>query len=96
VITQQEVHAQAKRNGFHQHPRGCGVAVSLALIASEAFEALAAHRRWEDEHVKEELADIVLRTMDLAEQLGFDVLAAAAKKHQTNLTRPFKHGNKRY
>lgn len=96
MITQKEVHAQATRNGFHQHPRGCAVAVSLALIASEAFEAMAAHRKWDEEHVKEELADIILRTFDLAESLGFDVMDAAAKKHAVNLTRPFMHGDKRY
>lgn len=96
MISQKEVHAQAERSGFHQHPRGCGVAVSIALIASEAFEALAAHRRWEEENVKEELADVILRTLDLAETLGFDVLAAAEKKHAFNATRPFKHGDRRY
>jgi|SRR5436189_3831851 len=96
VITQKEVHAQAQRNGFHEHPRGCGVAVALAQIASEVFEAIAAHRRWEDTKVQEELADVLLRTFDLAEQLGFDVMAEAEQKHKLNLSRPFRHGDKRY
>lgn len=96
MLTQKEVHDIALLHGFHGHPERCEIGISIALIASEAFEALEAHRERKDEHVKEELADIILRTLDLSERLGFDVMAEAERKHKINLNREFKHGNKRY
>jgi len=42
-----------------------------------------------------ELADIVIRVMDLAEALGIDLEGAIERKHAYNVTRPHKHGGKR-
>lgn len=39
-----------------------------------------------------ELADAVIRIMDIAEHQGFDLEVAMALKHEYNKTRPYKHG----
>lgn len=41
---------------------------------------------------EEELADIVIRAMDVAARLGVDIESVVWAKHQYNLTRPHKHG----
>lgn len=41
-----------------------------------------------------ELADIIIRTLDLAEWLGIDIEDALARKISYNATRDFRHGNK--
>ena len=72
------------------------VPTKLALIASEVSEALEVHRQGLDKELNHELADIVIRTMDLAETLRIDLAEAIVKKHEINKNRTFKHGNKRY
>ena len=47
------------------------------------------------EGVPSELADIVIRVLDLAEYYGIDMGEAIAQKHAYNLTRPYKHGGKK-
>ena len=44
---------------------------------------------------EEELADVVIRSMDTAVQLGVDLGRAVALKTAYNRTRPYRHGNKR-
>lgn len=45
--------------------------------------------------VDEELADIIIRALDVAAALGRDIDMAVMSKHAYNKTRPFKHGGKR-
>ena len=47
-------------------------------------------------YAEEELADIIIRALDTAHQLGLDINSAVAKKMEYNLTRPYRHGNKRH
>ena len=47
------------------------------------------------EGVPSELADVVIRIMDLAEYYGIDLEKVIAEKHTFNKTRPFKHGGKK-
>jgi NTP pyrophosphatase (non-canonical NTP hydrolase) len=65
----------------------------LAKISSEAGEAVECiqKNKSEDEFV-EELADILIRTLDLAAWIGLPIGNAVAKKMQKNALRPYKHG----
>lgn len=77
----------------------------LMLIVSEASEALEDYRvgkldttaRESDgkpEGFATELADIVIRVMDLAGALGIDLEAEIVRKMDFNDTRSYRHGGK--
>jgi NTP pyrophosphatase (non-canonical NTP hydrolase) len=94
---QQETYATANKHGFQEHESNpLYVPTKLALIMSEGAEALEAHRQGKTEELGHELADIVIRSMDLAESLRIDLAAEILKKAAFNANRPFKHGNKLY
>ena len=67
----------------------------LALIHSEVSEALEAFRNNDPKNFEEELADIIIRVLDCAGGLGFDLEAAVRLKMEKNRKRPFRHGGKR-
>ena len=92
------VHANARAHGWWEEQREDGTLI--ALIMSEAAEALEALRKGNkpDEHCPQfsgaevELADVVIRIMDMAEARGWNVAGAIVAKHEFNKTRPYKHG----
>lgn len=84
-------HQNAVEKGFWESPREIGTL--LMLITSEATEALEADRRGEP--IVEELADIVIRTFDMAGGLSLDLESAIISKMQKNEGRDKLHG-KRY
>ena len=43
---------------------------------------------------EEELADIIIRALDVSQRLGIDIVHAINVKHEYNKTRPYKHGKK--
>ena len=45
-----------------------------------------------DRSPEEELADIVIRALDVSRRLGIDIMRAIGAKHAYNVTRPFRHG----
>lgn len=47
------------------------------------------------ERIAVELADVILRTLDLMAALGVDVDAVVMAKHRYNLGREYRHGGKR-
>jgi len=66
----------------------------LMLIVGEVSEAMEGLRKGDKDNFKEELADIVIRTADLAGGLGIDLEAEIIKKMEKNKKRPYKHGKK--
>lgn len=68
------------------------LATKLALIHSEVTEALEDLRTNNFTRFGEELADIMIRTADLAGALGIDLEARIEQKMLANKKRPAKHG----
>ncbi len=92
----------AASKGFHDTPGNIGERV--ALIHSEVSELLEAYRNGnppctkcpELSSAQEEVADIIVRTLDLAHEFGIDVDQAVDVKTAYNKTRPRMHGGKKF
>lgn len=101
---QMEVHQTAKEHGWWELEPN--VPEKLMLIVSELAEALEDYRNGKDllevtntpegkpEGFPTELADAVIRIMDLCGYLGMDLAQAIADKHNYNITRSYRHGGK--
>lgn len=101
---QQVVHNNAKNKGFWDgvdptDPKVLGTKLMLITCElAEAFEEVRAgrpHHYWKDgkpEGLAVELADVVIRTLDLAAALNIDLYSVMRQKHEYNKTRPHKHG----
>ena len=106
---QREVHETAVEHGWWDDfgPGAAPRLAKLALVHSEISEAVEEVRdgtlhlsyppdgSGKPEGMVVELADAVIRIMDLCEALGLDLQDAIDFKHEYNKTRPYRHGGKR-
>ena len=106
--TQQIVHALSTEKGWWDVYKGTTdeIIAKVALIMTEAAEAIEDARvtppdelcLWKVEEngkpvgFPTEIADVVIRCMDLAEKMGFSLEMLIAAKTDYNRTRARKHG----
>lgn len=89
----------AKEKGFYDNEINVGE--KLMLIVSEIAEGMEGHRKGQkDDHLPQhsslavELADAVIRILDLSAALDLNLSEAIRDKYNYNRTRPYKHGKK--
>lgn len=100
---EREAHENALKHGFwddwqlareNGRNNDCNAYVSqfLMLIVSEVSEALQALRKKDLVNFREELSDVVIRSLDLAGGLHIDLQSEIIKKMEKNKSREYKHG----
>ena len=96
-----DVHDTANEKGWWDEDRNNGEII--ALMHSELSEGLEALRKdLSSDHIpdfkgiEEELADVIIRILDMAPARGWLIAEALIAKIEYNKTRPHKHGGKKF
>jgi len=99
-----EVHEIAKSKGWWDEDKSFGDLTALIHSEiSEAFEEYRNHHKPDETYLKDakpegipiELADAVIRILDVCARYNIDFDAAVRQKIEFNKTRPTKHGGKK-
>lgn len=103
-VLAEQAHETAQDKGWYEEPEPVGT--RIALMHSEASELLEAYRKGKEHEPcakvpsisngEEELADIIIRVLDFAVYEGHDISRAVIEKMRFNMTRPHKHGDKKF
>lgn len=94
------IHAISRAHGFYDRetikgdPNPSLPAEKLALIHSEVSETLDALRDGNADHEGEELADIIIRTLDYCAWRRIDIARHVREKIAVNADRPPLHGRR--
>lgn len=104
---QKELHNQSRASGWHDEAQ-ISVPTKLMLMVTEIAEAMEEYRKYGDdpayfayvqngkpEGLMIELADCLIRILDLAGYYDVDMEVMIAQKHEYNKTRSFRHGGKK-
>lgn len=102
----QEIHANAKAHGWYDGGKK-NFGELLMLVTTEVAEVMEEYRKGKGfnevytddkgklQGIPSELADVVIRVMDICGYYGIDLEKAISEKHEFNKKRPYKHGGKR-
>ena len=102
-----EIHKNAVQHGWYDGQSVKNFGELLMLVVTEVAEVMEEYRNgrlMRETYVNEkgkmcgipsELADIVIRVMDICGYYEIDLEQAIAEKHEYNKSRPYKHGGKK-